>query len=240
VKFALVTGGTSGIGLAIARRLICEGYFVLINHRPSGDPDGIPKISQADIAPRWAVCSADLSDMSGVAQLAEQVELLTDSLDVVVLNAGATEREEFGSVSVESWSRVLSTNLSVPFFLIQRLHRLIPDGGRILFTGSSMGIYPHSVSLAYGVSKAAVHFLARSLPKVLEGRAITVNAIAPGFVETPWQVEKTGAMRERISEKIALHRFGRPEEVADLAWHIIQNEYVNGAVIQIDGGYSYR
>lgn len=103
-----------------------------------------------------------------------------------------------------------------------------------------MGIYPHASSLAYAVSKAAIHQMAKELVKVFAQRRITVNAIAPGFVNTSWQNDKPKEQRERIESKIALGRFGYPEEIANLCMTIIDTPYINGSVLEINGGYSYK
>jgi NAD(P)-dependent dehydrogenase (short-subunit alcohol dehydrogenase family) len=136
---------------------------------------------------------------------------------------------------------VLDTNLNVPFFTVQRFSEHINSSGRIIFIGALMGQFPHAMSISYGVSKAAVHFLTSSLVKVFSDEmGITVNCVAPGFVDTPWQTNKAPDHRKRIEDKIALHRFAKPEEVAQLCLSVIENDYINGSVINIDGGYSYK
>ena len=240
MKHALITGSSSGIGLAIAKRLLDEGYFVFINHRPGGDASPVEAWLSEHHADRYQVCAADLSTMDGVDSLCAAVADVTDALDVLVLNAGATQRGGLEDIRLEDWERVFATNVTMPVFLVQKLSPMMPDGGSIVFMGSLMGILPHSMSLAYGVSKAAVNALAENLPKFFEGRGITVNAIAPGFVETPWQTQKPAEIRRSIESKVAHHRFARPEEIAELCWHVVTNRYLNGSVIRIDGGYSYR
>jgi 3-oxoacyl-[acyl-carrier protein] reductase len=103
-----------------------------------------------------------------------------------------------------------------------------------------MGIYPHGTSLAYGVSKAAVHALAVNLVKCFEGTGTTVNAIAPGFVETQWQKDKPDQIRKNICAKTALNRFASVEEVADAVRFCIKNQFVNGSIIEVSGGYNYK
>ena len=97
----------------------------------------------------------------------------------------------------------------------------------------------YSSSLVYGVTKAAIHFLTKSLVKEFEPKGITVNAIAPGFIETPWHSARTQESYDRINRKIALHRFGTVEEVADMAYAVLSNGYMNGSVVDIHGGYDY-
>jgi 3-oxoacyl-[acyl-carrier protein] reductase len=103
-----------------------------------------------------------------------------------------------------------------------------------------MGVYPHGTSLAYGVTKAAVHALALNLVKCFEGTDTTVNAIAPGFVETEWQATKPQHIRDNIYAKSAVKRFATPDEVADAVRFCINNGFVNGSVLEISGGYCFK
>ena len=93
--------------------------------------------------------------------------------------------------------------------------------------------------LVYGVTKAAIHFLTKSLVKEFEPKGISVNAIAPGFIQTPWHENRTPESYERINRKIALHRFGEIKDVADMAYSILTNNYMNGSIVDIHGGYDY-
>jgi Dehydrogenases with different specificities (related to short-chain alcohol dehydrogenases) len=103
-----------------------------------------------------------------------------------------------------------------------------------------MGIQPHSVSLAYGVTKASVHALVRNLVKFFTDKQIRVNAVAPGFVDTEWQKTKPAEIRENITRKVAAGRFCTPEELTDVYMMLIGNQYMNGEIVVCDGGYSYR
>jgi 3-oxoacyl-[acyl-carrier protein] reductase len=103
-----------------------------------------------------------------------------------------------------------------------------------------MSVFPHSVSLSYGITKSAVHALVKNLVKFLAPRGIRVNCVAPGFVDTEWQKEKPAEVRESITKKISLKRFAKPEEVASVYLFIINNQYLNGEIIAIDGGYCYE
>jgi 3-oxoacyl-[acyl-carrier protein] reductase len=235
MKRALVTGSTKGIGYAISARLIEKGYFVYMNYahdRETAEAVGFEK-------ERYRVIQADLSVCAGVECLAEALKE-GERLDCLVLNVGATCREAFGDMPYAEWLRVMDTNVNIPFLLVQELCGKIADEGAVLFVGSDMAIYPHAVSIPYGVSKAAVHMLARNLVKVLAPRRIRVNVVAPGFIDTEWQREKPPWLREKIEGKIALKRFGRPEEVAEACMCLIENPYINGAMLCVDGGYDYE
>lgn len=221
MKNALVTGSTRGIGAAIAEELVENGYKVFTNGRTSGD---IP---------------ADLSTLNGVAVLADTIISRCEKLDCLVLNAGETCYTPFTNMCIAEWEKVMNVNVSMPAFLVQRLFNHIADNGAIVFIASDMAIYPHARSPAYGVSKAAVVALARNLVKEFAPRKIRVNAICPGFVDTDWQKEKPKWLRLKIEKKIALERFCKSSEVANLVFSIISNQYINGSVVRVDGGYDF-
>ena len=134
----------------------------------------------------------------------------------------------------------MNVNLNSNVFLIRDLYDKIPSNSRIVFIGSLMGVYPHGTSLAYGVSKAAVHALTQNLVKCFEGTGTTINAIAPGFVETDWQKDKPIEIRENIYKKTAIKRFATIEEVAKTVEFCLNNAFVNGSVIEVSGGYCFK
>ena len=109
-----------------------------------------------------------------------------------------------------------------------------------MFTGSLMGIQPHSVSLAYGVTKSAVHALVKNMVKFLVPYELRVNAVAPGFVDTEWQKTKPAEIRRNIENKVSLGRFCDPDELAEVYKMLIENSYFKGEVDIVDGGYSYK
>ena len=233
MKYALVTGSTKGIGLSISTMLIKKGFFVFMNY--AHDDAAANSIELTPDSCR--IIKADLSTLAGATTLIESIHNENIMLDCLVLNAGTTSRKPFGEIEYDDWNAVLNTNVTIPFLICQNLSAIVAEYGSIVFIGSDMGIYPHAVSPAYSVSKAATHMLARCLVKEFSQRSIRVNTIAPGFIDTEWQKEKPDWLKEKISDKIALRRFGTPEEVADAVIHVIENTYINGAVLQIDGGY---
>ena len=237
MKHALVTGSTKGIGLAIASKLLDKGYYVYMNYAADDAAANALEMPQG----RSRVIKADLSTTAGAGTLTDFI--LSENLgtiDCLVLNAGATCREPFGKIGYDDWNAVMNANVNIPFLICQKLYPIIADFGSVVFIGSDMGVYPHSVSSAYSVSKAASHMLGRSLVKEFAERGIRVNTLAPGFIDTSWQREKPRWLREKIEEKIALKRFGTPEEVADACMFLIENSYINGVVLQVDGGYSFE
>ena len=240
-KTAVVTGSTKGIGKAIGIALLNEGYKVIFNYAKSDvDAEQLDAELQESYAGMYEIIKADLSNVSGVSNFSDEVLKRFSSVSVLVLNNGTTSRSSLNEITEEEWNKFLNTNVTAPLFLIQHLSEHIQDSGRIIFIGSLMGVYPHSMSISYGVTKAGVHMLAKYLVKEFAERKITVNTIVPGFVDTPWQKNKPAEIRKSIEGKVALGRFAKPEEIADVCMGIVRCGYVNGAEIVVDGGYCYK
>ena len=239
MKRALVTGGTKGIGLGIARMLLQEGYFVTVTY--SNDEASAEKC-RSELAQLSNTFDIVKADQSSKEEMRELVALLRkeESLDCIVCNAGITLRKGLTEIKDEDWEKVMAVNVNTPLFLIRDLYDKIPRGSRIVFIGSEMAIHPHGTSIAYGVSKSAVHALATNLVKFFEGTGTTVNAIAPGFVETEWQATKPEEIRQNIYRKTAIKRFATVDEVADAVRFCINNAFVNGSIIEVNGGYCYK
>lgn len=237
----MVTGGTKGLGLAIAEVLLREGYCVTLTY--GSDAAGA------------AACAAALGETYGSERVAtlrchlgkpqERAALVAHlkargQLHALIFNAGTTLRKGFTEFTDEEWHEVMDVNLNASVFLLRDLYEEIADDSRIVLVGSLMGVQPHAMSLAYGVSKAAVHALAQNLVKCFADKRTTVNAIAPGFIETDWQREKPQAVRDNICRKVAAHRFAQPEEIASVVELILKNSYLNGSVLEVSGGYAYE
>ena len=240
-KNALITGGTKGIGKAVAICLAKAGYNLLLTYYS----DTKEEIQAAETACKSygvnvTILEADISDKQSIEDISRF--LLTESIkfDAVVFNAGLTYREKFENIVLSEWERMFFANVHFPVFLLQKIVDRIKPAGSVVFTGSLMGIEPHATSLSYGVTKSAVHALTKNLVKFLTPYHIRVNAIAPGFVDTEWQKNKPQEIRRNIENKLALGRFCTPEELADVYKMLIENQYFNGEIIVVDGGYSYK
>ena len=240
MKYAVVTGGTKGIGKAIVEMLLKKGYYVVINY--CTDDEGANKLKNelSENINQFSFIRENLSTYANAISFAEKLKYTIPQVDVLVLNAGQTDRSEFGKIKYEDWDKVMNINVNIPFCITQELNDVIKSKGRIVFTGSILGLYPHSMSLSYGTSKAAVHQLAKSLVKVFANREITVNAILPGFIDTEWQKNKPEEIRHNIEKKTALGRFGLPNEIAKAVEFLIDNEYVNGSLLEVTGGYCFQ
>ncbi len=242
-KYILITGGTKGIGKAVAETLAKSGYDLILTY--SADGDAATRV-QAELRSAHDVnvhlLQADITEKTSVNKIHCFLKEKSIRIHTLVFNAGITCRTPFEETSPEEWERVFFANIHFPVFLLQDIckEKILEEGGSVLFTGSLMGEYPHSVSLAYGVTKSAVHALVKNLVKFLLPYQVRVNAVAPGFVDTEWQKTKPAEIRRNIEGKIALGRFCTPEELSEVYKMIIENTYFNGEIITLSGGYSYR
>ena len=240
-KFALITGGTKGIGKAVATCLADSGFNLILTYA-SDDKNATAvasELSQSHSVEAYAL-KADISQSESIQAIYDFLMEKSLHLDALVLNAGLTCRDSFENLKLEDWERVFFANVHFPVFLIQKIVTLINPGGCIVFTGSLMAVHPHSVSLAYGVTKSAVHALVKNLVKFLVPYKVRVNGVAPGFVDTEWQKTEAAEIRHNIENKTSLGRFCKPEEIAEVYKMLIANDYFNGDVIVVDGGYSYK
>ena len=231
MKYAVVTGGTSGIGLGVAKMLIREGYYVFATYLGNEFNEEIMN---------FEAVNTDQSNRQDVYRFISYVKEHTDHIDCIVCNAGMTIRKSFAETTDDDWDKMMEVAVNSHYIMIREFFPVIPSGSRILFTGSQMGLSPHATVLAYGVTKAAVHALVKNLVKEFEGTGTTVNAVVPGFVETPWQQEKPDKIKNNIYAKTAIHRFASIDEIVDGFKFCLKNSFVNGSLIEINGGYCYK
>ena len=236
----LITGGTKGIGKAVADCMAQSGYNLILVYFGDNDAEEVKAEITQKFGVKVALIEADISDENSIDIIDKYLINNNLTLNSVVLNAGLTLRDSFEQTKLNDWQKVFFANVHFPVFLLQRIINKIATGGSVVFTGSLMGIEPHAMSLVYGVTKSATHALVKNLVKFLVPYKIRVNGIAPGFVDTEWQKNKPAEIRKSIESKIALERFCKPEEVAQVYKMLIENVYLNGEIIVVDGGYSYK
>lgn len=241
MKYSIVTGGTKGIGKAICKGLLLNGYAVICVYHDDDKSAFSTKEEFKNLHSNpFHIIKCDVSETKNLPYLFNKVNLITSSIDALILNAGKTVRKGIVDITIEEWNSVVSLNLTSPLFTIQKFLPLMNPNSNIIFTGSLMAIFPHSVSLSYGITKSAVHSLVKNMVKFLVPFDIRINCVAPGFVNTKWQKDKPSEVRESITKKLSLKRFASPEEIADVFMFILNNPYLNGEIISIDGGYCYQ
>ena len=242
-KTALVTGGTRGIGLMIARGLLDAGARVAISSRKA---DACEE-ARAELESHGEVIAVpmDVSSEAGCQQLAQAVRDQWGTLNILVNNAGATWGEPLETFPESAWDKVLNLNLKSPFFLTRAVLPMLEqtatqdDPARIINIGSIDGLHvPRMQTYSYATSKAAIHQLTRVLARELGPRHITVNAVAPGPFESKmmaWTLQEFG---DAIAASSPLGRIGRPDDMAGVAVFLCSRagSYVTGAVIPVDGG----
>lgn len=242
-KTALVTGGSRGIGLMMARAYVESGARVYVSSRKAQAcqqvAEELSKVGECLAVP------ADLSTEDECVRLAGVIGEQEDRLHVLVNNAGATWGAPLEEFPASAWDKVLDLNVKAPFFLTRALLPLLAaaatpdDPARVINVGSIDGLRaPTLPTYSYSASKAAIHHLTRVLARELGPRQITVNAVAPGPFETKMMAHTLREHGDAIAAGTPLRRIGRPEDMAGVALYLAgrAGAYVTGVVIAVDGG----
>lgn len=251
-KRALVTGGATGIGRMAATALVMAGAQVMIASRKAADCEAVAAELNALEAPGSADgFGGDVSSEEGVAALAAAVKERTDTLHILLNNAGTTWGEPFETFPYAGWARVLNVNVTGLFHLTRELTPLLEkaasnaDPARIINLGSVMGTQPIADgAYSYTASKAAVHHLTRTLASEFADRRITVNAFAPGPFQSKMTAFATGTEEgaARVGTRVPLGRIGAPSDIAGTTLYLCSRAgaYVTGAILPLDGGQSVQ
>jgi 3-oxoacyl-[acyl-carrier protein] reductase len=239
-RTALVTGASRGIGRAIALALAEEGADVAVNY-VSSEGAAREVIAQIEKTGRRGILAqADVSDFPDTFRMAQNVTREFGHLDILVNNAGVNSDKTFVKMDHASWRKVLSINLDGVFnctkvFVDQMLKQ---NYGRVVNITSVIGQIGNFGQANYAASKAGVAAFTKSLAKELAGKGVTVNAVAPGFIETEMVESIPEKVKNRLLDQIPLKRFGSVEEVARAVVYIVSSDgdYITGAEVSINGG----
>lgn len=239
-KVAVITGASRGIGRAIALKMAEAGAKVVINYNGSVDKAERVRKEIEDKGGTASIYQCDVSDFAACEKLIQDVIAQYGQLDILVNNAGITRDGLLMRMTEEDFDQVLDTNLKGCFHCIRFASRqmLKQKGGRIINMSSVSGVMGNAGQANYSASKAGVIGLTKAAARELAGRHITVNAIAPGFIETDMTDMLNENVKAEAVKQIPLGSFGKPDDVANLAVFLASEQagYITGQVICVDGG----
>lgn len=231
-KVVVITGGNSGIGKSIAQLFYHHGARVVIAGRDSAKLQAV----MAEFSGKITTVQADVSKLSELDKLYQQVKLTHGNIDSLVVNAGIAGGELIEEVNEAHFDEIMNTNLKGAYFTVQKAVPLLNNNASVILI-SSMACHGGWKGLSvYSAAKAAISVLAQSFSADLIDRGIRVNSISPGFTDTP--IFKDRSIIPKTSELVPLKRFATPEEVAEAALFLASNAYIVGVDLLIDGGVS--
>jgi NAD(P)-dependent dehydrogenase (short-subunit alcohol dehydrogenase family) len=241
-KVALVTGGSSGIGLATAKRFVSEGAHVFITGRRGAEVAAAAK----EIGGNSTGVQGDVSNLADLDRLYSQIKREKGTLDVLFANAGIAKYAPLGTITEELYDAIFDINVKGLVFTVQKALPLMPDGASIILNASIVGSKGLPSNSVYSATKAAVRSFARTWTTDLKDRRIRVNAVSPGSIDTPGlsgllASSETGQQRlKMISNAVPLGRLGTPDEIAKAVVFLASDDssYVTGTELFVDGGFA--
>ncbi|MFD2265217.1 SDR family NAD(P)-dependent oxidoreductase [Lacibacterium aquatile] len=239
-KIAIVTGGTSGIGLATAKRFALEGATVYVTGRRQAELDAAVKA----IGPQAIGVRMDVSDLADLDRLYDTVQQKHSHIDVLFANAGGGEFAPLGAITEAHFDQTFDINVKGTLFTVQKALPLLKDGASIILTSSTAGIQGTPAFSVYAATKAAIRSFARNWVLDLKDRKIRVNAIAPGPISTPGLFglaesdEQKAQLGDFLTSLVPLGRLGEADEIGKAAVFLASDDssFVNGAELFVDGG----
>jgi NAD(P)-dependent dehydrogenase (short-subunit alcohol dehydrogenase family) len=241
-KIALITGGTSGIGLATAKKFLNEGAYVFVTGRR--DPELAAAVKE--IARNVTGIKGDVSNVDDLDRVFAQIRQEKGKLDIVFANAGVATYARLGSITEELYDSIFGVNVKVLLFTVQKALPLMPDGAAIILNASIVASKGLAANSVYSATKAAVRSFARTWTTDLKDRRIRVNAISPGSTDTPGlsQLLASSAVGEErkkmIANAVPLGRFGTADEVVNAVTFLASGDasYIAGTDLFVDGGFA--
>lgn len=239
-KVAVVTGASRGIGRAVARKLASKGATVIINYKGSAQKAEEVKREIEQAGGKADTFQCDVTDFESCKIFIQKIIETYSSIDILVNNAGITKDGLLMKMSEEDFDKVIDTNLKGAFHCIRFVSRQMMKqrSGRIINISSVVGVAGNAGQANYAASKAGVIGLTKAAAKELASRNITVNAVAPGFIDTDMTTVLSEKVKEQIATQIPLGKFGNPEDVANATAFLVSDDarYITGQVLMVDGG----
>jgi NAD(P)-dependent dehydrogenase (short-subunit alcohol dehydrogenase family) len=241
-KVALITGGTSGIGLATAKQFVDEGASVYITGRRDKELAAAVK----EVGKNVTGIQGDVSNLGDLDRLFAQIKREKGKLDIVFANAGVAKFAAFGTITEELYDWTFDINVKGLLFTVQKALPLLPDGASIILNSSVVGSKGLPINSVYSATKAAIRSFARTWTTDLKDRRIRVNAVSPGSIDTPGLSgllgsSETGQQRlKMISNNVPLGRLGTPDEIAKAVVFLASDDasFITGAELFVDGGFA--
>ena len=239
-KRVIITGGTSGIGLATARLMVSEGARVLLTGRTKKTLDA----AREEFGENAVVVESDAASLSDIEKLAERVKTDFEPIDALFVNAGQTRFVPFEEMTEGAYDELFAVNAKGPYFTVQKLAPMMREGSGVVFTTSVVNVLGYPMVSAYAATKAAVRSMTRSLARELLPRGIRVNAVSPGPIQTSVldQVMPKDALEKtykQMAEDNPMKRVGNAEEIAKaVVFFAFEATYTTGAELPVDGGGS--
>jgi NAD(P)-dependent dehydrogenase (short-subunit alcohol dehydrogenase family) len=241
-KIALITGGSSGIGLATAKEFVKEGAHVFVTGRRDAELAAAAK----EIGKNVTAINGDVSNLNDLDRLFDEIKRGKERLDVVFANAGVAKLAPFGSITEELFDSTFDINVKGVLFTVQKALPLLSDGASIILPGSIVGSKGLPANSVYSATKAAVRSFARTWTTDLKKRGIRVNTISPGSIDTPGLSGLLGSTEvgqqrlKAIKDTVPMGRLGRPEEIAKAVVFLASDDssFVTGAELFVDGGFA--
>lgn len=241
-KAAIITGGVRGIGKAIAAEFCRNGADVLLCYRSNDTEAEKTQQELKQYGTKVELLKGDVADPETAKTATEKAKALFGRVDILVNNAGITKDKLLMRMTEAEFTDVINANLNGSFYFLSAAAKLMikQKSGKIINLSSVAGVYGNPGQVNYSASKAGIIGMTKSAAKELGKRGITVNAIAPGFVETDMTAVLTEQQKEKISQSISLGRTGKPEDIAKTALFLASEhaDYITGQVICVDGGLS--
>lgn len=239
-KIAIVTGGTRGIGLAIAKRLAADGFDLVLSYRGDAAAAEEAKAALAGSNRKIELVASDVADADAAGALIEHTMTTFGRIDALINNAGITRDTLIMRMSEDDWDSVISTNLKGAFLTSKAAIRpmLRQRSGRIVNITSVVGLVGNAGQANYAAAKAGLVGLTKSLAKEVGSRGITVNAVAPGFIATRLTDVIPENLKEELLKQTPLGRFGQPDDVSGAVAFLVSDDaaFITGHVLTVDGG----